>query len=118
MPCSLQIQIGVGKTLEHQCSRATCRLVAARIHGGSRPPRALFEGLMRPGCLLNWRNVLSSLVVARAMSAMQRIEFLKLRFPRCIQDLHQMRNTLVGFSDGLQAIPYFAALGNEVVVRI
>ena len=29
-----------------------------------------------------------------------------------------MRNTLVDFGNSLQAIPYFAALGNEVVVWI
>ena len=29
-----------------------------------------------------------------------------------------MGNTRVGFSNSFQAIPYFAALGNEVVVRI
>jgi hypothetical protein len=29
-----------------------------------------------------------------------------------------MRNTLVGFSNTLQAIPYFASFGNEIVVRI
>jgi hypothetical protein len=29
-----------------------------------------------------------------------------------------MRNTFVRFGNTLQAIPYFAAFGNEVVVRI
>jgi hypothetical protein len=29
-----------------------------------------------------------------------------------------MRNTLVGFSNAFYAIPYFAAVGNEVVIRI
>jgi hypothetical protein len=35
-------------------------------------PRAVFEGLMRPGCLLNWREVFPGLVVARTVSMMQR----------------------------------------------
>ena len=35
-----------------------------------------------------------------------------------IDDLHHMRNTFVRFGNTLQAIPYFAALGNEIVVRI
>ena len=29
-----------------------------------------------------------------------------------------MRNTIIGFCNSLQAIPYFASLGNEIVVRI
>ena len=29
-----------------------------------------------------------------------------------------MRNTIIGFCNRLQAIPYFASLGNEIVVRI
>jgi hypothetical protein len=29
-----------------------------------------------------------------------------------------MRNTVVGFSNTLQAIPYFASLGNEVVIGV
>jgi len=32
--------------------------------------------------------------------------------------LDHMRNTLVGFSNAFYAIPYFAAVGNEVVIRI
>ena len=29
-----------------------------------------------------------------------------------------MKNTIVGFSDALQVIPYFTSLRNEIVVRI
>src|ERR1700694_3774063 len=81
-------------------------------------PRAVLEGLSRPRCLLNWRNVLPSLVVASAIATMQRIENADVRLSRSVEDLHHMRNTLVGFSNTLQAIPYFAALGNEIVIWI
>ncbi len=37
---------------------------------------------------------------------------------RGFQNLHLMRNTLVAFSNTLYAIPYFPALGNEVVIGI
>ena len=49
---------------------------------------------------------------------MQRIENAKFRLPRSIQYLQHMRNTLICFCNILDAIPYFASLGNEVVVRI
>src|SRR6185503_20158985 len=55
-------------------------------------PSAIFEGLPRPSCLLNWRNVLPILLVSRTVATMQRIENAKLRIPRCIQDLQHMRN--------------------------
>jgi hypothetical protein len=49
---------------------------------------------------------------------MQRIENAKLRFPRSIQHLQHMRNTIICLSDGPQAVPCFASLRNEIVVRI
>jgi len=49
---------------------------------------------------------------------MQRIKDAYVRLSRRIEDLHHMGNTLVRFSNILQAIPDFTALGNEVVVRI
>jgi hypothetical protein len=48
----------------------------------------------------------------------QRIENAKLSLPRSIQDLQHMRTTIISFSNRLQAIPYFASLGDEIVVRI
>src|SRR5262249_6461640 len=39
-------------------------------------------------------------------------------FPRGIQHIQHMRNTAIRFCNSLQAMPYFAALGNEVVIRI
>jgi hypothetical protein len=49
---------------------------------------------------------------------MQCVEYPDARLSRRIQDLQHMRNTVVGFSDTLQTIPYFAALGNEIVIWI
>lgn len=46
--------------------------------------RAIFEGLMRPSCLLDRRNVFLGIVVARTIATMQRIENSKLRLPRKI----------------------------------
>jgi hypothetical protein len=49
---------------------------------------------------------------------MQRVEDAKLRLPRSIKDLQHMRNTIICFCNSLQAMPYFASLGNEIVVWI
>src|SRR5258708_39583933 len=81
-------------------------------------PRAVFKDLARPGGLLNRRNVLPSLVVAWPISTMQRIEDANARLSRSIQDLQHVRDASIRFSDVLQTIPYFAALGNEIVERI
>ena len=115
----LQIQIGVGKATGtpmlqgHDVARLRLELATDLA-----TPRAVFEGLMRPGCLLDRRNVLPGLVVAWTVSMMQRIEDAKPRLPRRIQDLQHMRNTIICFCNSLQAIPYFASLGNEIVIRI
>jgi hypothetical protein len=50
-------------------------------------PRAVFEALGLPRCLLDRRNVPPGLVVARTVSMVQRLEDPKLRLPRGIQDL-------------------------------
>ena len=81
-------------------------------------PRAVFERLVRPRRLLNGRYVLPSLVVARTVSTMQRIEDAKLRLPRGIEDLLHMRNAVIRFRNGPDAVPYFTSLGNEIVIRI
>src|SRR6202035_4226697 len=71
----LQIQIRVGETtgtpmfLGNDFARLRHELVADLA-----APGAVFEGLSRPGCLLNGRNVLPSFVVARAVSMMQSVE--------------------------------------------
>src|SRR5215813_209791 len=81
-------------------------------------PRAVFESFMRPSCFLDRRDVLPGLVVAWTVAMMQRIEDAQFRFPRGIQHIQHMRNTAIRFCNSLQAMPYFAALGNEVVIRI
>src|SRR5262249_20382088 len=81
-------------------------------------PRAVFEALVLPRCLLNGRNVLPSLVIARAISMMQRIEDAKPRLPRGSQDLQHVRNAVIRFCNSADATPELASLGNEVVVRI
>src|SRR6516225_1926942 len=81
-------------------------------------PRAVFEGLVRPSRFLYRRNVLPGLVVAWTVSVMQRIENTQTRLPRSIQDLQHMWNTIICFCNSAQAIPHFASLGNEIVIRV
>jgi hypothetical protein len=122
MPCFLSCKSRsvLAKPLEHQCSIEGNDVTWLRLELAAdlATPRAVFEGLSRPSCLLNGRNVLPSLVVARAIATMQHIEDAKPRLSRCIEDLRHMKNTLVGFRDTFLAIPYLASLGNEVVIRI
>ena len=81
----LQIQICVGETtgtpmlLGNDFARLRFELAADLA-----TPRAVFEGLSRPSCLLNWRNVLPGLVVALTVAMMQRIENAKPRLSRSI----------------------------------
>jgi len=49
---------------------------------------------------------------------MKRVENAKLHLPRRIQDSQHIRNTLINFCNSLQAIPYLAPLGNDVVIWI
>src|SRR5215470_3228163 len=115
----LQIQVCVGKATgtpmleRHDVARLRCEFTADLA-----TPRPVFKGLMRPSCLLNWSNVLPSLVVARTVAMMQRIENANFRTARSIQDLQHIRHTSICFCHPPQAIPYFASLGNEIVVRI
>src|SRR5262249_18000899 len=81
-------------------------------------PGAVLESLMRPSCFLDRRDVLPGLVVTWTVAMMQRIEDAQSRFPRGIQHIQHMRNAAIRFCNSLQAMPYFAALGNEVVIRI
>ncbi len=86
---------------------------------GTQRVRAVEPGLrLQPGCLLNGRNILPSLVVAFSVSMIQPIENAEFRLPSSIQDLQHMRNTIASFCNSLQAIPYFASLGNEIVIWV
>src|SRR5215470_9612503 len=115
----LQIQVCVGKAagtpmLEgHDVAR-----LRLEFNTDLATPCPVFEGLSQPRGLLNRSNVLPSLVVARTVSTMQRIEDAKFRPARSIQDLQHIRHTTICFGHTPQAIPYFASLGNEIVVRI
>ena len=79
---------------------------------------SVFERLARPCCFLNRRQILPRLVVARPIAPVQRVENANAGSPRGIEDLTHVRNAPVGFGDTLQAIPYFPALGNVIVVRV
>jgi hypothetical protein len=68
-------------------------------------PRPVLEGFTRPGGLLDRREVLPGLVVAGTVPMMQRVADAKPRRPRRIEDLHHMRNTIIGFCNRLHAIP-------------
>ena len=78
-----QIQICIGKATRTPMLRGDY-LAWLRLELGTdfATPRAVFEALSLPRCLLNGRNVLPSLVVTRTVSTMQRIEDPKLRLPR------------------------------------
>src|SRR5258706_15894048 len=115
----LQVQICVGEATGTPmvCGDNLARL---RLELGTdlAPPRAVFEDLALPRCLLNWRNVFPGLVVARPVSMMHRIEDSKLRLPRGMQDLEHMRDAVIRLGNRPNAIPYFASLGDEIVIRI
>jgi hypothetical protein len=68
-------------------------------------PRAVFKGFSQPSCLLNGRDILPSLVVARVISVMQCIEDGKLRVPRGMQDLQHVRHAVIRFCDAPNAVP-------------
>src|SRR5215469_2342900 len=81
-------------------------------------PCAVFKSLSVPCRLLYWRNVFPSLIVARTVTTMQCIEDTKLRLPRRVQYLQHMRNAVIRFCNSPNAVPYFAAFGNKIVIRI
>src|SRR5437764_1194997 len=80
VPLELQVQICVGEaTGAPMLGRDD--LAALRLELGTElaSPCAVFEGLTSPRCLLNGRNVLARLVVARTVAMMHGIEDAKLR---------------------------------------
>src|ERR1700728_4127473 len=81
-------------------------------------PRTFLEGLARPRCLLDRRNVFPLLVVAGPVSVMQRVEHLNVGIARGLEDLTHVPDTPIGLGNSLEAVPDLAALGNEVVVRV
>src|SRR6266849_11116157 len=100
----LQIQICVGEATRTPMLRGD-NLAWLRLELGTdlATPRVVFEALMHPRCLLNGRNVLPSLVVARTVPMMQCVGDPKLRLPRRIQDLQHMRNAAIRFCNSPNA---------------
>src|SRR5262245_10352740 len=82
----------------------------AHLRGASHPSRL--------GGLLRRRDVLPGLVVARAVSTMQRVEDAKPGCPRGIQDPQHVRHAVVFLRNTFQAIPELASFGDEIVVWI
>src|SRR5579872_2022258 len=115
----LQIQIGVCETTgtpmlrDHDVTGA-----GFEFWPDFTAPCAVFEGFSIPGCLLDWRHILPCLVVAGAISPMERVEHSDSRPPSSVENLHHVGNTLVRFGDALQTVPHLTALGDEVVVGI
>jgi hypothetical protein len=114
----LQIQIRVGEPLEpqllqrHDLARSTPELAADLA-----TPRPIFEQLVQPSCF--WTGAMY-LQVSCSLDGIDDAvhKDAKLRPPRSLQDLQHIRITLITFCNSLQAIPYLASLGNEVVIWI
>src|SRR6516162_7953932 len=89
----LQIQISVGEATGTPVLRGD-NLAWLRVELGTdlATPRSV---------LLNGRDVLPGLVVARTVSMMQRVEDVKPRLPRGIEDLRHMRHAVICFGDTL-----------------
>src|SRR5215475_8767842 len=102
----LQIQIRVGEATGTPMLRGD-DLAWLRFEPGTdlATPRLIFEALSRPRYLLNGRNVLPGLVIARSISMMQCIEDPKPRLPRGVEDLQHMRNAVIGFCNGPDVVP-------------
>src|SRR4051794_22336319 len=81
-------------------------------------PRSFLEGPVRPRRFLDRRDVRPVLVVAGPVPMMQGVEDLNVGVARRPQDLTHVLDAAVGFGNSFQAVPYLAALGDEVVVRI
>src|SRR5262249_46844397 len=115
----LQIQICVGEATGTPMLRGD-NLAWLRLELGTdlATPSAVFEALVRPRCLLNWRNVLPVLIVARTIAMMHGIEDAKLRLACRVEDLQHVANAVVRFRNSFDMGPEFAAFGNEVVVGI
>src|SRR5262245_2040081 len=102
----LQIQIRVGEaTGTPMLGGDDLAWVRLELGTDLATPRAVFEALACPRCPRNGRNVLPSLVVARTVSMMQRIEDSKLRLPRRIEELQHMRNAVIRFRNSANAVP-------------
>src|SRR5215469_9091560 len=119
MLLKLQIQVGVGKSAGTPVFLSDNFAWLRREFGADlATPGAVFEGLSQPSCLLDRCNVLPAFIVAWTVSVMQRIKNTNPRLPGSSHDIQHVRNAVICFCDILDAIPYFASLGNEIVVWI
>src|SRR4029450_2424586 len=105
-----QIEVGIGEAagtpmfLSDDIAGLRCEFAADLA-----TPCAVFEGLARPAFLLDRRNVLPGLIIARAVAMMHRIENTYTCLSRSIQGLQHVRNAFVCFGDFFYARPYLAA---------
>src|SRR5262249_28735954 len=81
-------------------------------------PGTVFESLVLPCHLLNWRDVFPGLEVPGTVPVMQGIDHTKSRLPGRTHNLQHMRNAVVRFGYGLDATPELPAFGNEIVIGI
>src|SRR6476619_339878 len=81
-------------------------------------PGAVFENFTRPARLLDGRDVSPRLVIARAVSMVERIENADSGTSGCVQNRLHMWDTTVGLRNSLYTRPYLAAFRNEIVIGI
>src|SRR5262249_17974225 len=114
-----QIQVGVGKSAGAPMFLSHNVAWLRREFGADlATPGTVFEALSQPGSFLDRRNVLPGFVVAGTIAMMERIKNTQARLPGSIHDVQHVGNAVICLGDSLDAIPYFASLGNEIVVRI
>src|SRR5262249_49310606 len=115
----LHIQISVCKSTRAPMLRRD-DVARVRLEPGTNlaTPCAVFKGLAGQTSFLDRRDIFPSFIIARTVTTMHRIENAELRLPCCVQNLQHIRNTVVGLSHALDAIPYLTSLRNEIVVRI
>src|SRR5262249_61936846 len=113
----LKIQIRVGEAAGTPMLRGDDLAPLGRELGTDlATPRAVFEALSRPARLLNGRNVLPSLVVARRVSMGQCIEDAKLRPARGSEDVQHMRDASRCLCNTPTAVPSLASPANDPVL--
>src|SRR5215467_6867839 len=81
-------------------------------------PGPVFKCFSRPCRLLNRRDVLPALIIARTVAMVHRIEDPHPCLSRSGQQLQLMRDAITCFRNSFDAIPNLATLRNEIVVGI
>src|SRR5215813_10085910 len=119
MPLEQQIQIGIGKAagapvlLGHDVA-----WLRRKLRANLSSPRAVFEDLALHRCLLDGRDVLPALIVAWTIPMVHRVEDAEPSLPCGGHELKHMRDAMRCCRNVLDAVPYFAAFGDEIVVRV